>query len=163
MRTMLLSLLLFISATAVANGHLPAEKGSHPHIGSLAWMTGGWSGPIGPDTVLEENWSTATAGTIASLVRITSPEGTAMVEIVHIEEVENTLELHIQQWDSGFKPRSPAQKMRLSELGEQSVAFTAASPGGLKKLGYAIVGEEFHVRIKTADDQEMVIKLAAKP
>ncbi len=162
MRTTLLSLLLIMSTSALANGHLPGEKGSHPHVGNLAWLTGAWSGPIGPDTVLEENWSTATAGTIASLVRITSPEGTTMVEIVHIEEIENTLELHIQQWDSGFKPRSPAQKMRLSELGEQSVAFSAASPGGLKKLGYALVGEEFQIRIRTADDQEMVIKLAPK-
>jgi hypothetical protein len=162
MRIMLLSLLLSVSGAAFANGHLPGEKGSHPHVGSLAWMTGGWSGPVGPEMVLEENWSTATAGTIASLVRMTSPEGTAMVEMVHIEEVDNSLELHIQQWDTGFKPRSPAQKMRLAEMGEQSVAFTAASPGALKKLGYALVGDEFQIRIRTADDQEMLIKLAPK-
>ncbi|GIS20137.1 MAG: hypothetical protein CM15mP120_20530 [Pseudomonadota bacterium] len=81
-----------------------------PHVASLAWMTGGWSGPVGPDTVLEENWLEPMGGTIAALVRITSPEGTAMVEIVHIEEVGNTLELHIEQWDSGYESRAPAQK-----------------------------------------------------
>ena len=51
-----------------------------------AWMTGGWSGPVGPDTVLEENWLEPMGGTIAALVRITSPEGTAMVEIVHMRK-----------------------------------------------------------------------------
>ena len=163
MRIILSSLLLSICSAALANGHLPEEKGSHPHVSALAWLTGSWSGPVGPDAVLEENWSTADAGTIASLVRMTSPAGTSMVEIVHIEEVGNSLELHIQQWDSGFKPRSPAQKMRLAEMGEQSVAFTAASPGALKKLGYALVGDEFQIRVRTADDQEMLIKLAPQP
>lgn len=163
MRILLLSLLLSVTTAAVAGGHLPGEKGEHPHVKGLAWMTGGWSGPIGPDTVLEENWAEPKSGTIASLVRVTSPAGTSMVEIVHIEEVDNTLELHIQQWDTGFKPRSPAQKMRLIEFGEKSVVFAAASPGGLKKLGYALVNDtEFQVRITTADDQQMVIKLAPK-
>ena len=162
MRTLLLSLLLSVSAGAVANGHLPGEKGDHPYVNRLAWMTGGWSGELGPDTVLEENWLAPVGGTIAAVVRMTSPAGTAMVEIVHIEEVDNTLELHIQQWDSGFKARSAAQKMRLSALGETSVSFSAASPGGLKKLGYALVNNEFQIRVTTADDQDMVLKLARK-
>ena len=102
-------------------------------------------------------------GSIAALVRITSPESTAMVEIVHIEEVGNTLE-HIQQWDKGYKSRGPAQKMRLSAIEEKSVTFTAAAPGALKKLGYALVDDdkEFQIRITTADDQDMVLKLAPK-
>jgi hypothetical protein len=53
--------------------------------------------------------------------------------------------------------------MRLIEFGEKSIVFAAASPGGLKKLGYALVNDtEFQVRITTADDQQMVIKLAPK-
>ena len=82
----------------------------------------------------------------------------------HLEEVGNTLELHIQQWDKGYKSRGPAQKMRLSAIEEKSVTFTAASPGTLKKLGYALVDEdkEFQIRITTADDQDMVLKLAPK-
>ena len=164
MRILLLSLLLSLTAGASANGHLPGEKGAHPHVASLAWMTGGWSGPVGPDTVLEENWLEPMGGTIAALVRITSPEGTAMVDIVHIEEVGNTLELHIEQWDSGYKSRAPAQKMRLSAIEEKSVTFTAAAPGALKKLGYALVDDdkEFQIRITTADDQDVVLKLAPK-
>ena len=133
MRILLLSLLLSLTAGASANGHF-RRKRRPPHVASLAWMTGGWSGPVGPDTVLEENWLEPMGVTIAALVRITSPEGTAMVEIVHIEEVGNTLELHIEQWDSGYKSRAPAQKMRLSAIEEKSVTFTAAAPGALKKL-----------------------------
>ena len=71
MRILLLSLLLSLTAGASANGHLPGEKGAHPHVASLSWMTGGWSGPVGPDTVLEENWLEPMGGTIAALVRIT--------------------------------------------------------------------------------------------
>ena len=54
--------------------------------------------------------------------------------------------------------------MRLSAIEEKSVTFTAASPGTLKKLGYALVDEdkEFQIRITTADDQDMVLKLAPK-
>ena len=160
MRTMLLSLLLFISATAVANGHLPGEKGSHPTL--AAWLDDRrmeW--PNRPRHRAGGELEHCHGRHNCFTGHITSPEGTAMVEIVHIEEVENTLELHIQQWDSGFKPRSPAQKMRLVNWANN--LWPLRSPGGLKKLGYAMVGEEFHVRIKTADDQEMVIKLAAKP
>ena len=54
--------------------------------------------------MLEENWTEAKAGSIASLVHITSPEGTAMVEIVNIQEMDGTLIVHIQQWDRASSP-----------------------------------------------------------
>jgi hypothetical protein len=124
-------------------------------------MTGSWAGNIG-GPVLEENWTEAKAGSIAALVRITSAEGTSMVEIVNIQEMENTLVLHIQQWDAGFVPRAAAQKMVLDSIGEQSVNFAAVSPGGLKTLGYSLTEEnQFLIQIKTADDQEMTLLLAA--
>ena len=56
MRILLLSLLLSLTARCFRQWPPAREKGAHPHVASLSWMTGGWSGPIGPDTVLEENW-----------------------------------------------------------------------------------------------------------
>ena len=143
---------------AIADGHLDSEK---PSISHLSWMTGSWAGNIG-GPVLEENWTEAKSGSIAALVRITSAEGTSMVEIVNIQEMEGTLVLHIQQWDPGFVPRAAAQKMVLDSIGEQSVNFAAVSPGGLKTLGYSLTDEDqFLIQITTADDQEMTLPLAA--
>ena len=109
MRRAILSVITLITAlaltgTAMAGHHLASEK---PVISNLTWMTGSWAGDIGGPT-LEENWTEAKAGSIASLVRITSPEGTAMVEIVNIQEME-ALVLHIQQWDPGFGPSRRAK------------------------------------------------------
>jgi hypothetical protein len=72
---------LIASFGAVAGHHLESEKTS---ISKLSWMTGSWSGDIG-GPVLEENWTEAKAGSIAALVRITSPESTAMIGIVDIQ------------------------------------------------------------------------------
>jgi len=133
-----------------------------PKVQDLAWMTGSWDGP-GP-RVLEENWSLPRAGTIDSLVRSTSADGTDMVEIVHIEEANGTLDLYLQQWDVPFTPRSPAaQKMTLREQTENSVTFDAVTEGGLKTLKYIRVsgdaGDEFHVDVTIASGQNFVIKL----
>lgn len=163
MRRAILSVITLITTvafagTAIAGHHLASEQ---PTVGNLKWMTGSWAGDIGGPT-LEENWTQAKAGSIASLVRITSPEGTAMVEIVNIQEMEGTLVLHIQQWDPGFVPRADAQKMVLESIGHQSVNFNAASPGGLKKLGYSLTEDgQFLVQVTTAEDQEMTLPLSA--
>ncbi len=138
----------------------------HPTVDDLAWMTGSWDS--GGDSVLEENWGLPRAGTIVSLVRSTSADGTSMVEIVHIEEANKTLELYLQQWNVPFSPRTEqAQKMTLSAMGEDSVSFTAVSPGGLKTLKYSRHNksedrsddDEFHVDVTLADGQNFVIKL----
>ena len=150
-----LTLIAALTATsgAVAGHHLESEK---TPISKLSWMTGSWSGDIG-GSVLEENWTEAKAGSIAALVRITSPEGTAMVEIV-----KGTLVLHIQQWDPGFVARAEAQKMVLDSMGEQRVSFVAASSGGLKKLGYTLTeAGQFLIEVTTAENQEMTLPVAA--
>ena len=85
--------------------------------------------------MLEENWTEAKAGSIASLVHITSPEGTAMVEIVNIQEMDGTLIVHIQQWDPGFVTIAEPQKMVLDSISDQVVSFVAASSGGLRIRG----------------------------
>ena len=126
--SLILTAILVASFGAAAGHHLESEKTS---ISKLSWMTGSWSGDIG-GPVLEENWTKAKAGSIPALVRITSPECTAVVEIVNIQEMDGTLVLHIQQWDPGFVASAEAQKMALDSIGDPSVSFVAASSGGLK-------------------------------
>ena len=160
MRTLMLGLITLMASTmpqiSLADGHLQSEKTT---IANLSWMTGNWSGAMGPAT-LEENWTQAKSGSIASLVRLTTPEGTGMVEIVNIQEMDGTLVLHLQQWGPGFAPLAPAQKMLLDQSGEHSVTFKAASPGGLKQLTYSRPADnEFEVAVITADDQNVTIKM----
>ncbi len=160
MRTLILGLITLMASAmpqiSLADGHLQSEKTG---IANLAWMTGNWSGPMGAAT-LEENWIQAKSGSIASLVRLTTPEGTNMVEIVNIQEMEGTLVLHLQQWGPGFAPLAPAQKMMLHKSGEHTVTFKAASPGGLKQLTYSRPADnEFEVAVITADDQNLTIKM----
>ena len=124
-------------------------------------MTGSWSGDIG-GPVLQENWTEAKAGSIAALVRITSPESTAMVEIVDTQEMDGTLILCAQQSDLGFVACAEAQKMVLDSIGDPSVSFVAASSGGLKKFGYTLTEEsQVLIEVTTAENQEMALPLAS--
>ncbi|HWL62656.1 MAG TPA: DUF6265 family protein [Steroidobacteraceae bacterium] len=103
----------------------------------LAWMTGTWSTAFGANT-LEENWTTPANGNIASMVRMSGPTGVSMWEVITIEEKDGSLAMSIQQWDAGFKPRSPeAQKMELVEIGDKRVKFKAVTEGAMTSLGYS--------------------------
>ena len=158
--TLTLIAALTASFGAVAGHHLESEKTS---ISKLSWMTGSWSGDIG-GPVLEENWTEAKAGSIAALVRITSPEGTAMVEIVNIQEMDGTLVLHIQQWDPGFVARAEAQKMVLDSMGEQRVSFGAASSTGAQARPNSVGADgavaNLHPRICTKSSAQCSAGLA---
>jgi len=123
--------LLFVLTTATVQAGPPAT------IADLDWMTGNWAGALGPNQ-LEENWIKAEGGSIASMVRMTGNGATSMFEMITIEEVDGSLVLHIQQFDPGFAPRTPApQKMELSAITENSVQFVAVSEGGMASLGYS--------------------------
>lgn len=122
--------LAFAASTAFAAG--PPAK-----ITDLAWMTGTWSTALGANT-LEENWTTAANGNIASMVRMSGPTGVSMWEVITIEEKDGSLVMNIQQWNAGFVPRSPAaQKMELVEIGDKRVKFKAVTEGAMTTLGYS--------------------------
>ena len=151
------SLLIFITFLLPAS----ALSEEQVRVTDLGWLTGSWDGQMGP-AVLEENWSLPRAGTIASLVRQTGPDGMGMVEMVYIEESNGTLDLYLQQWDTGFKSRTPgAQKMTMSEITENSVTFEAVGEGGLAQLKYSRPAmNAFHIDLVTAGDQKFTIKLS---
>jgi len=111
--------------------------GPPARITDLAWMTGTWSAPVGPNT-LEENWTSASGGSIASMVRMTGPGGVSMWEVITIEEKDGSLVMNLQQWNAGFEPRTPkAQKMELVEIGDKRVKFKAVTEGSMTSLGYS--------------------------
>ncbi|MCB1648579.1 MAG: hypothetical protein H7A05_03820 [Pseudomonadales bacterium] len=131
-------------------------------IDDLAWMTGTYAGALGQNQ-LEENWIKAEGGSIAAMVRSTGGGATGMFEMITIEEVEGSLVLHIQQFNPGFVPRTPApQKMELETIGDHQVQFRAVSEGGMRSLGYTKNGDTFTIHVQSGDRPMSHIELKAR-
>ena len=129
-------------------------------IEDLDWLTGTWVGEFGPMEI-EETWNEPKAGSVQAVVRMRSGEEMMMVEMVVIEEHDDSFRLRFQQWDPGMEPRDLGrQSMRLVEAGDQKVAFEAEDEGPLKKLSYHRKSkEELEIAVLTAEDQELVMLL----
>lgn len=131
-------------------------------INDLAWMTGNYAGALGP-TQLEENWIKAEGGSIAAIVRSTIGNESNMFEMITIEEAEGSLILHIQQFNAGFEPRTPAaQKMELLEIAPNHVRFRAVGEGGMRSLGYTKAGDSFTIHVESGDRPMSNIELKAR-
>lgn len=138
MRTLLSSLLLLSSTASFAAG-----------VEDLSWMKGRWAGNLGPAT-LEETWNEPKAGTMVAVVRMSSPQGVGFVELIVINEEDDTLVLRLQQFSATFEPIMPTpHKMVMSEQTESSITFTAES-GPLTKLGYSSDGNTFTLKGENA-------------
>ena len=144
-------------------GHAVAEE--RPTVGDLAWMTGSWTGSLGESGLaLEENWILPIDGSIASLVRVTGTGSTSMVELIVVEEEDDTLMLRVQQWDPGFAPRTPGpQTMALRELGENRVSFEATGEAGFRTLTYSRPAPDtFVIEVEEAPGEVSRIELRAR-
>ena len=131
-------------------------------VQDLRWMSGTWTGSVGGPVKLQENWTVPEAGSIQSLVRMTAGDTTTMVELIVVEEIDESLQLHIQQWDKGYVPRAGgAQRMTMESVGENYVKFKDASGGGLKTIQYSRPGNAstFVIDIVPAMGQPMKIEL----
>ena len=156
---------LWILATAFAAlaGHGAAAE--RPTVADLAWMTGSWTGSLGDSGLtLEENWILPIDGSIASLVRVTGTGSTSMVELIVVEEEDDTLMLRVQQWDPGFAPRTPGpQTMALRELGGNGVSFEATGEAGFRTLTYSRPAPDtFVIEVEVAPGEVERIELRAR-
>jgi hypothetical protein len=146
--------LALTASTAFAAG--PPAK-----IADLAWMTGTWSAPLGSNT-LEETWISPGGGSIAAMVRMSGPAGVSMWEVITIEEKAGSLVMSVQQWNSGFEPRTPvAQKLELAEIGDKRVKFKAVTEGSMTTLGYSRSADNTF-SIEAGQPGGNVMKLALK-
>jgi len=161
----LLSVALLVLASPLSQAaHHGGDHGDSVKatIADLTWMTGSYEVAFGPMT-LEENWTSAGNASIAALVRMSGGGKTSMIELIVIEEKGDSLELHIQQWDAGYKPRAHgATTMKLVSIGEHSVGFEAVTSGGLKRLGYSKSGDSFTISLVGPDDKAQDIPLKAR-
>ena len=105
-----LRLILFVINFAFGQTSKPLS------VDSLAWLTGSWQGPINGN-ILEETWLEPRSGTIVALVRSTNESGTDFVEIIHIKEINGTLELHLKLFDNVLSSTTPkAHKFKLTKI-----------------------------------------------
>jgi len=157
------SALIFVFITFAASG-VTADHHEKVSLSDLSWMTGSWAGPIGAGLTLEENWIQPVDGSLAALVRITGEGKTSMVELIVIEEENNSLVLRVKQWDPGFKPRTPEpQTMKLKMVGKNMVGFEAIEPGGMKTLAYSRpTKDQFNIDIENAEGAKFQINLVAR-
>jgi hypothetical protein len=146
---------LALTASATFAAGPPAK------IADLAWMTGTWSAAVGANT-LEENWISANGGGIAAMVRMSGAKGVSMWEVITIEEKDGSLAMTVQQWGSGFEPRTPvAQKLELAEIGDKRVKFKAVTEGSMTTLGYSR-GADGSFNIEMGQPGGNVVKLPLK-
>lgn len=152
---------LNLRAAALVLGLAFAPAAMAASIADLAWMTGTWSGAVGPG-VLEENWTVPRDGSIQSVVRMTGGGQTSMVELIVIEEKDDTLVLHLQQWDPGMKPRTEGPTvMKLAEMGDSTVAFEVVGEGMFSTLRYTRDGDTFTISITNPDGSSFDLPLTA--
>jgi len=154
--------LALVAALAACGSVARAEE--HASVSALAWMTGSWAGPAGPDRTLEENWIKPGGGSIAALARITTSDATPMVELIVIEEQLGTLVLHVQQWGPGYTPLPAGpQAMTLATLGERHVRFEGSGEGGMAALSYSSPDPtSFVIEVETADGRTITLPLKAR-
>ncbi len=153
---LLIAILLSVTGVAADN--------HGPKVADLAWMTGTWSGAMGQGGSLEENWATPTNGSMAALVRGFSGDGTTnMIELISIEEEDDSLVLRLKQWNPGMTPRAEGfQVMKLIESKDRMVRFENTGEGGLAKLGYSRPADDkFVISIETPTGQAFDIELTA--
>ncbi|MCZ6503431.1 MAG: DUF6265 family protein [Gammaproteobacteria bacterium] len=119
-------------------------------IESLAWMVGSWKGTLGPQTV-EETWSSPRAGSMDAMIRLSTPEGVQMIELIVIREVqvadgEDSLMLHLRQFSPALELRTSLDMQRQA-IAAQSVSFVADESAAIEQLTYTRMAQD-HLRVE---------------
>ncbi|MED5354929.1 MAG: DUF6265 family protein, partial [Bacteroidota bacterium] len=99
-----------------------------PTVYQLEWLTGQREGSH-DGGILEQTWLPPRSGTITALVRSTKESDTRFVEIIHIREINGSLELNLQIFNNSLEPEnisatySRIHKFELTEVGDRYLAF----------------------------------------
>ena len=169
----LILLLLFIplvscdySASRIEeNSTVSGEKSSTKSVYQLDWLTGQREGSH-DGGILEQTWLPPRSGTITALVRSTKESDTRFVEIIHIREINGSLELNLQIFNNSLEPEnlsatySRIHKFELYEIGDRYLAFKGVSDGAHRSLSYQrSEGDIFSINIETNVGDRFEIKL----
>ncbi|GIT60742.1 MAG: hypothetical protein Ct9H300mP20_05690 [Gammaproteobacteria bacterium] len=126
----ILSLFLALEFSAGVGG----EESSTTSVDQLDWLTGQREGSH-DGGILEQTWLPPRSGTITALVRSTKESDTRFVEIIHIREINGSLELNLQIFNNSLEPEnisatySRIHKFELTEVGDRYLALKGVSDG----------------------------------
>ena len=160
-RYWLFSLVLVLSADTHAQSQIITENTE-----SLYWMVGSWKGSLGEQTV-EETWSTPQMGSMDTMIRLSSPEGVQMIELIVIREVtvskeKKTLALFLRQFSPDLELRA-TQDMLLQDISTQSVSFFSEASSGIKQLSYTLLApDQLTVDVTTVTGGVFSVNLQSK-
>ena len=141
------------------------EESSSISVYKLEWLTGQREG-IHDGGILEQTWFPPRSGTITALVRSTKQSDTRFVEIIHISEINGSLELNLQIFNNSLEPEnisatySRIHKFELTEVGDRYIAFKGVSDGAHRSLSYQRSEKDiFSINIETNVGERIEIKL----
>ena len=147
------------------NSTASGEESSTISVNQLDWLTGQREGSH-DGGILEQTWLSPRSGTITALVRSTKDSDTRFVEIIHIREINSSLELNLQIFNNSLEPKdisatySRIHKFELSEIGDKYLVFKGVSDGAHRSLSYQrSVGDVFSINIETNVGDKFEIKL----
>ena len=136
-------------------------------VAQLEWLTGQRQGSH-DGGILEQTWLSPRSGTVTALVRSTKESDTRFVEIIHIKEINGSLELNLQIFNNSLEPEnisathSQIHKFELTEMGDRYLAFEGVSDGAHRSLSYQRSDEDFfYIRIETNAGDRIEIKLVS--
>ena len=147
------------------NSIVSLEESSTISVNQLDWLTGQREGSH-YGGILEQTWLSPRSGTITALVRSTKDSVTRFVEIIHIREINSSLELNLQIFNNSLEPKdisatySRIHKFELSEIGDKYLVFKGISDGAHRSLSYQrSEGNVFSINIETNVGDKFEIKL----
>ena len=141
------------------------EESSSISVYKLEWLTGQREGSH-DGGILEQTWFPPRSGTITALVRSTKESKTRFIEIIHIREINGSLELNLQIFNNSLEPEnisatySRIHKFELTEVRDKYIAFKGVSDGAHRSLSYQRSEEDiFSIHIETNVGERIKIKL----
>ena len=148
--------IIVLLATAVIGG----EEKPQLSINALNWLAGQRQGPH-DDGLLEQTWLSPRSGTITALVRSSEESDTRFVEIIHVREVNDSLELNLEIFNNSLEPEnisathSRIHTFKPSEIGKEFLAFKGVSDGAHRNLSYHRSEENFLIRIEINNGEKL--------
>ena len=147
------------------NSTTSGEESSTISVYQLDWLTGQREGSH-DGGILEQTWLPPRSGTITALVRSSKESDTRFVEIIHIREINGSLELNLQIFNNSLEPEdinatySRIHKFELTEIGDRYLAFKGVNDGAHRSLSYQrSEGDVFSINIETNIGDKFEIKL----
>ena len=158
-----LFILTIIGGLTIAD--IRGEEKPKLSVDALSWLAGQRQGAH-DDGLLEQTWLSPRSGTVTALVRSSEESDTRFVEIIHVREIDSSLELNLQIFNNSLEPdgtsanHSPIHKFELTEIGDSYVSFRGVSSGAHRRLSYQLSDEDiFFIRIETNVGEKIEVQL----